>query len=154
MNTKRSQQFCLILASLLSVAGLTLSAGCQHNSGNLSLTDLTPPERLYCERVIALERARTVALIHRETGETLLDSLATAWGDSVKPETLDGLSPDPRRSVAVGELLLRVLKAEQDSLRWDPGHSRLHLPLPDPDRPGRQRPVLPDSTSGAAVPRI
>lgn len=134
-------------AGSLPVLVLLLMLGsCRSGSHELKLTDLTAGERLYCERVIALERAKTVTLIHRETGETLLDSLANAWGDSVTPETMAGLSGDPQRAVAFSGLLLRILTAEQDSLRRDPGHSRLHLPLPDPDRPGQQRPAPSDTS--------
>jgi hypothetical protein len=122
--------------ALILCGGLLLCGGCRQKTDTLQLADLTAGERLYFEQVVAVERAKAVALIHRDLGASLLDSLATAWGDSVQPELLAGLTHDPNRSVAVGELLLRVVTAEQDSLLRDPGTSRLHLPLPDPNRPG------------------
>jgi len=115
------------------------------------MSDLTAGEQLYFERVVAVERAKSVALIHRETGATLLDSLALAWGDSVQTELLNGLSRDPDRSAALGELLLRVVTAVQDSLMWDPGENRLHLPLPDLNRRGRERVPEPKDKPAAAV---
>lgn len=151
MNIRRPQQFFLVTASLL--ATLLLVAGCRPRTRELALTELTAGERLYCERVIALERAKSVALIHRDIGEVLLDSLATAWGDSVIPTTMAGMPSESRRAIAVGELLARILRAEQDSLRWEPGANRLHLPLPDPDRPGRERPVTPTDDPSGATPR-
>lgn len=121
--------------ALILGSGLLLLGGCRQQNGSLQITDLTVGERLYFEQVVAVERAKSVALVHRDLGESLLDSLAAAWGDSVQPELLDGLTGDPNRAVAVGELLLRVVTAEQDSLLRDPGVSRLRLPLPDLNRP-------------------
>ncbi len=150
MKTRRRQNISLTLAAALA---LLLLAGCRDRDPTLRLSDITPGERLYIERIIALERAKSMRLIYPRIGDALFDSLASAWGDSVKPETLAGLSQDPTRAVALGELLLRVVSAEQDSLSWAPGSSRLHLPLPDPDRPGRLRPADPaDKTAAAPKP--
>jgi hypothetical protein len=79
-----------------------------------------------------VERAKAVALVYRENGEALLDSLAAAWGDSAGSETVRGLSGDPSRSVVFNDLLLRVVSAEQDSLLQVPGRNRLQSPLPSP----------------------
>ena len=127
------------LGGLFLLGALFLLGGCQNQDQPLQLDDLTAGERLYFERVVAVDRANSVALIHRDRGGALLDSLATAWGDSVLPEILDRLTGDPYRNAAISELLLRVVIAEQDSLKWDPAYNRLHLPLPDPNLPGRQR---------------
>lgn len=132
-------------SALVLCGGLLLLASCRQQELTLHMSDLTADERFYFEHVVAVERAKSVALIHPESGAALLDSLAAAWGDSIQPEILAGLSGDPRRSVAVSELLLRVVSAEQDSLRWDPGNNRLHLPLPDLNRPGRERVPAPDA---------
>jgi len=121
------------------VAGLLLLGGCGPNDRPLTLSDLTAGERLYFERVVPVERAKSVALVYRTTGEALLDSLAAAWGDSAQTEILKGLEGDPYHAQAIADLLGRVVAAEQDSLLWDPGFNRLHLPLPDPQRPGRTR---------------
>ncbi len=130
-----------------------LLSGCRNRDQALELSDLTTGERLYIEHIVTLERAKSVALIHRETGAALLDSLAAAWGDSVQPDLLRGLNRNPERSVALGELLLRVVTAVQDSLLWDPGKNRLHLPLPDPNRPGRERIPNQQNNPADAVPR-
>lgn len=127
------------------LCGLLLTGGCRQPDGDLLLADLTAGERSYFDHVIAVERAKAVALVSRDAGDALLDSLAAAWGDSIAPQLLVGLSGDPDRSAAVNQLLLRVLAAEQDSLQMDAGGYRLNLPLPDPDRRGRERPLDPDS---------
>ena len=133
MNTRIAK------SALILGGGLLLLAGCRQQNRTLQLSDLTAPERTYFEQVVAVERAKSVALIDLDVGSALLDSLAAAWGDSVQSTTLAGLSGSPSRSVAVGELLLRVVTAEQDSLRWHSGTNRLRLPLPDLNRPGRER---------------
>ncbi len=150
----RDPKFILGLATsiLLLVGSLLLLTGCREQEPTLQLADLTAGERLYFERVVAIDRANSVALIHRDQGAALLDSLAAAWGDSVLPRTLDGLTGDPYRNVALGELLLQVVMAEQDSLKWDPSRNRLNLPLPDPNRPGRQRVPDPEGDPTSAVP--
>jgi len=153
MNKRRRQPFLFALVCLLSFGGSGLLGSCRHQERTLKLADLTPGEHLYCQRIVALERAKTVALIDRQRGEALLDSLAAAWGDSVVPETLAGLSRDPDRSVAIGQLLLRIVTAEQDSMKRNPGDSRLGLPLPDPDRPARPRPGSRDKKHDGTVPR-
>ena len=136
-------------SALVLCCGLLLVASCCQQELTLHVSDLTADERFYFEHVVAVERAKSCALIHPDSGAALLDSLAVAWGDSIQSEILAGLSGDPRRSVALGELLLRVVAAEQDSLLWDPGFNRLHLPLPDLNRPGRER--VPDPQAGPAV---
>jgi hypothetical protein len=141
------------IPTLVLLGGLLLLGGCQKEAKTLELPDLTVGERLYFERIVAVERAKSVALVHREIGAALLDSLAAAWGDSAQTDVLHGLNGNPEHSIAVGELLLRVITAEQDSLRWNPGASRLHLPLPDPNRPGRERVPDPENKPEAAVPR-
>jgi len=140
-------------SSLVLFAGLLLLANCRQKDQPLQLADLTVGEHLYVARIVAVERAKSVALVHPGVGAALLDSLRTTWGDSLESDTLAGLSDNPNRSVGLGKLLLRVLKAEQDSLLWDPGASRLHLPLPDPNRPGRVRIPNSQPTAEAAVPR-
>ncbi len=139
--------------TLALLGGLLLLGSCRQESRPLQLADLTAGEHLYFERVVAIERAKSVAFIRPDIGAALLDSLATAWGDSAQSEILAGLSPDPDRTIALGELLLRVVTAAQDSLMWDPGYNRLHLPLPDLNRPGRQRVANPESKPEGAVPR-
>ncbi|MCB1183696.1 hypothetical protein KDM41_09690 [bacterium] len=131
----------LFPASLLLLAAL----GCEERSVDLDLAELTPGERLYVERVVTLERARSLALVDRPRGTALLDSLAAAWGDSVKVDLLDGLPTDPFRAEGLHALLVRVMAAEHDSLRRDPTADRLDRPLPDPGRPAH-----PDSAATAA----
>ena len=135
---------CGLLALCVALA---LCAGCEQAVPDLDLDSLNAGERLYFERVVAVERSRSVALVDRERGNALLDSLAAAWGDSIVPDVLAGLAGDPVRSEALHTLLARVVAAEHDSLLWAPGADRLALPLPDPDRPGRERNPAP-----AAVP--
>jgi hypothetical protein len=106
--------------------------GCGKETKSLQLRDLTSGERRYIERFITLERARAVALVDSKLGSTLLDSLATAWGDSSLAETRRGLSNNPQRAAAVHDLLLRILDAERDSLVQVPSSRRLTAPLPDP----------------------
>ena len=118
----------------LGLCGLVV--GC--DSGDpppLTLEDLTPDEHLYIQRFVTLERAKAVAVVDRPTGDALLDSLATAWGDSAQQET-EALAPgDPRRSRLVHQLLLAILDAEADSLVAEPRPDRLHQPLPRPLTP-------------------
>lgn len=134
-------------------AGLFLLGGCSQQEKTLELADLTAGERLYFERVVAVERAKSVALVYRATGEALLDSLAAAWGDSAQTDILKGLSGNPTHSMAVAELLGRVVDAEHDSLMRDPALNRLHLPLPDPNVPGRELSAATTTDTTAAVPR-
>jgi len=122
---------CAGLALALSVA---LFPGCSGPGGDPVLTfdDLDAGERLYVQRMVTLERAKAVALVDRERGVALLDSLSAAWGDSSLAETIAGLPRDPRRSAAVGRLLTALLKADQDSLVLAPRADRLTAPLPTP----------------------
>lgn len=99
---------------------------------DLQLDDLNQDEQLYVTRLVTLERAKAVALVDRATGDALLDSLATAWGDSARTETQSGLPGNPVRSGKIGKLLIRILEAELDSLIWAPRPDRLTAPLPNP----------------------
>jgi hypothetical protein len=120
----------LILTFLLAALGPL--AGCDQQESPLTVADLSEEEYLYIERIVVLERAKTAALLDRDVGDALLDSLAAAWGDSSLQETLQGAPRDPIRSAAVTALLRRILVAEQDSLKSATGSERLHLPLPEP----------------------
>jgi len=106
--------------------------GCSSQSETLTLADLTPAEKQYIDRFITLERARAVALIDSMKGRALLDSLATAWGDSSLANTRKGLSSKPLRVEALNNLLRRILAAERDSLVLAADPDRLRAPLPDP----------------------
>ena len=108
------------------------AAGCEKNDPPLTLDDLSGGEFVFVERMVILERAKTVALMDRPTGDALLDSLAADWGDSSLSLTTAGAPDDPLRAEAVASLLRRVLAAEQDSLRISSGLDRLTKPLPDP----------------------
>jgi hypothetical protein len=70
--------------------------------------------------------------VDRPLGDTLLDSLATAWGDSALGETAALVPTDPVRAGQVANFLHRVLEAELDSLLLAPRPDRLAAPLPDP----------------------
>lgn len=109
-----------------------LVAGCEQEERPLQLADLTPGELRIVERMVVLERAKSTALLDRDAGEALLDSLATAWGDSSLTETQAGAPVLPLRAEAFGDLLRRVMAAEQESLLTVPGAARLTRPLPDP----------------------
>ena len=50
------------------------------------VADLDPAERQVVERYVILERARAVTLADPARGTAILDSLATAWGDSAGHE--------------------------------------------------------------------
>jgi len=116
----------------LLLACLLLAAGCEKNDPPLTLDDLSGGEFVFVERMVILERAKTVALMDRPAGDALLDSLAADWGDSSLSLTLAGAPDDPLRAEAVASLLRRVLAAEQDSLRISSGWERLTRPLPVP----------------------
>nr|MEE4267892.1 hypothetical protein [Candidatus Krumholzibacteria bacterium] len=122
-----------------------LVAGC--DSGDpppLTLEDLTPDEYLYIQRFVTLERAKAVAVVDRPTGDALLDSLATAWGDSAQRDT-EALAPgDPRRAKLVHQLLFDILDTEVDSLVNAPRPDRLHQPLPRPLSPEEKESREPD----------
>lgn len=129
MTTKalaRCLYFPLLLACLLP------AAGCEENDQPLTLDDLSGGEFIFVERMVILERAKTVALLDRPAGDALLDSLASAWGDSSLSLTLAGAPDDPLRAEAVAALLRQILAAEQDSLRGSSAYDRLTLPLPVP----------------------
>lgn len=117
---------------LFLLSGLIPAAGCEKNDAPLALADLSGDEYVFVERMVILERAKTTALLDRETGDALLDSLAATWGDSSLTRTLAGAPRDPVRAEAVAALLRRVIEAEQESLLTSTGLERLVRPLPDP----------------------
>jgi len=117
---------------LLMLPGLIPTTGCEKEDAPLALMDLSGGEYVFVERMVILERAKTAALLDREIGDSLLDSLAVAWGDSSLPVTLAGAPRDPVRSEAVAALLHRMIEAEQESLLTSTGLDRLDKPLPDP----------------------
>ena len=131
MNTTTrflSRRFPLALLA----SAVILSAACEKKEEPLALADLTGGEFVFVERMILLERAKSVALVDRTAGDALLDSLAAAWGDSAVAEAKTRVPRDPVRSQAVNDLFLRILTAEADSLLLAPRPSRLADPLPDP----------------------
>jgi len=123
--------FSLLLLPVL-IPVLTPSAGCDKSDAPLALSDLSGEEFIFVERMIILERAKTAALLDRETGDAILDSLFVAWGDSSFPLTQVGAPRYPVRSEEVNTLLRRVLGAEQESLLTSTGLDRLNQPLPEP----------------------
>jgi hypothetical protein len=141
---------------LILLAFMPLATGCQEQPESLQLADLTPGESLIVERMVILERAKDVALIDRDTGEALLDSLSGAWGDSSLAKTQAGAPVEPGRAEAFGVLLRRVMAAEQESLLTTPGSARLHSPLPDlsgvADPADRADPVAPSDQSPSRRP--
>jgi hypothetical protein len=116
-------------------------AGCADDPGALGLADLTPGERVVLEKLVVLERAKTAALVDRDRGEALLDSLAAAWGDSFVAATLAGAPRDAARARAVGQLYARVMRAEHDSLLAGDAFGRLRAPVPDPPPPAPEAPA-------------
>ncbi|MFT5232812.1 MAG: hypothetical protein ACI9UK_002196 [Candidatus Krumholzibacteriia bacterium] len=133
------------LATALLCGALFNSVGCSPDESELELTDLTAGEHQFIDKTITVERALAVTYINREIGNSLLDSLSAAWGDSAVTEITSKLPSNPKRAIKVDELLLRLLIAEQDSFAMNPGANRLHLPLPDLNRPV---PVaIPDSSA-------
>jgi ribosomal 50S subunit-associated protein YjgA (DUF615 family) len=126
----------LAAIALLVVGGALLGA-CQEKPLVLTLDDLTPAERSYVRRFVILERARAVALAQPARGDSLLDSLAVAWGPDALSNQLASLSRNPRRLAALEDLLARILAAERDSLVQAPLPRRLAQPLPRP------KPTLP-----------
>jgi len=135
--------FLLLLPVLVPV--LMQLTSCEKNDAPLALSDLSGDEFVFVERMVILERAKTAALLDRQTGDAILDSLAVAWGDSSLPLTLLGAPRDPVRSEAVGTLLRRVLEAEQESLLTSSGLDRLDLPLPEP-KPEPEAPPEPQDS--------
>ncbi len=122
----------LTLTALVLTVLLAFAGGCTDETQPLQLTDLTPAELKYVTRFITLERARAVTLVHREEGEALLDSLATAWGDSALSDNQAAFSLDTTRTAGLHDLLSRIIKAEEDSLLQAPVARRLTADLPDP----------------------
>jgi hypothetical protein len=120
-----------ILAVAMLIPALFLSA-CDQSENDLQLADLTPEEHTYIERIVVLERAKSVALNDRTLGGAILDSLSLAWGDSIEARTAALAPVDPVRSVAVHDLLKRIIMAEKDSLLLAPSPRRLAVPLQDP----------------------
>ena len=116
----------------LLLACLLPAAGCEKDDSPLTLDGLSGGEFVFVERMVLLERAKTVALLDRTAGDALLDSLAADWGDSSLSLTLTGAPDDPIRAEAVAALLRRVLAAEQDSLKVSSPFDRMTRPLPDP----------------------
>jgi hypothetical protein len=128
-----SQLLAKSLVLILTGTFLLALAGCEpEEPPKLQLDDLSPTELTYIEQLVVLERAKAVALIDRETGTALLDSLATAWGDSALQDARNLTPDDPQRSRQVHDLLLRILEAETDSLISAARPDRLGAPLPDP----------------------
>lgn len=132
---KKHPSHSLLLLLPLAAACLLPAAGCEKEEPPLTLDDLTGGEYVYVERMVILERAKSIALIDRPAGDAILDSLATAWGDSSLALTLGGAPSEPLRSEAVAALLRKVLAAEQDSLRASSAFERLTSPLPNPPPP-------------------
>lgn len=117
----------LTIGVLLTLA-LSLAA-CRQETTSLKLTEVTPQERTYLDRLVVLERAKAVALNNRPLGNALLDSLAAAWGDSAAEKTAALAPRDPGRSEALHQLLEQLLAGEQDSLLQAPYPRRLTAPL-------------------------
>lgn len=116
------------LALAILIPTLLLSA-CDQAEEELQLADLTSAEYTYVQRLVVLERAKAIALHDRDLGNTVLDSLSEAWGDSVEAETAALAPTDPLRSREVHDLLKRVVSAEKDSLMLSPTILRLSAPL-------------------------
>ncbi len=138
MHLKKTGSFSLILTILLLAM---LISACNPAEEELQLADLSADEHTYVSRLIILERAKAIALNDRELGNTVLDSLAQAWGDSAQYRTADLAPVQPRRSQAVHDLLKRIVQSEKDSLILSPTLQRLRAPLLDPqveslDTPG------------------
>jgi hypothetical protein len=118
---------------LLMPAIVTLAVvGCDHGSGEFTVSDLTADEARFVERYVVLERARMLLLADASAGEAVLDSLAAAWGDSAAVDALSWLPAHPARAAKVHDLLRRILEAENDSLTFAPHADRLDAPLPAP----------------------
>ena len=113
------------------LTALLILVGCSEQDQTLQLQDLDPGEKLYVTRMVTLERAKAVALVDSTCGNSLLDSLALAWGDSSLTQARTAATKDPTRSQLVNQLLLDILSAEQDSLTLAPWPDRLDTPLPE-----------------------
>lgn len=132
MRLKKTGATGLALAALIPTL---LLGACQQTEKALQLADLTPEEHTYIERIVVLERAKAVALTDRDLGNTLLDSLSVAWGDSIEARTAALAPKKPLRCQAVHDLLKRIIVAEKDSLLLAPSPERLAQPLIDPAPP-------------------
>ncbi len=129
--TKKTIPSLVLNVIVWSVMLLSIS-GCRDDvSRPLRLDDLTPAEHRFVTRFVVLERARAVALVDRETGDALLDSLAAAWGDSALAEAQAAQPDDAKRQAALQTLLAVILDAEEDSLVLAPDARRLGAPLTD-----------------------
>ena len=115
-----------------AAAAFAVVTGCDSTSDTLEFDDLTADEAAYVTRFVVLERARAVTFSDREAGQALLDSLASAWGDSALPDALALLPDDPVRLAALNDILERILEAEEGSLLGNPSASRLDDPMPEP----------------------
>ena len=109
---------------------LAMVAGCQADSDQLAVDDLNPAERQIVTQYVVLERARVIALADPENGVAVLDSLATAWGDSASLTAQEDFPLEPARAALVHDLIRRLLEAEMDSLVHAPYPRRLSAPLP------------------------
>lgn len=138
---RRPRRAALALGSLVAALLLPL-AGCSRGERGLRPDELTRDEAAYVDRVLILERVRAALLVDDSRGLSQGDSLASAWGDSALPETIDLAPTDPTRAALVHELLLRLLAAEQDSLLARGGLRPLDAPWPVPA----------DSVAGAGFP--
>jgi hypothetical protein len=136
----RSASLAPAALACLLLAGLAGQTGCERTDRPLTRADLSEDEARYVERVVVLERAKAFALTDRAAGNVLLDSLATAWGDSALEQTAAGIPGEPTRAAAVAHLLARILEAEQDSLVHAPRAGRLAAPLPEPAPPAPAEP--------------
>ncbi len=114
---------------LTIILSLMLVTGCTRESEELTLADLSEGEYLYLQRIVTLERAKAIALVDRQRGHVVLDSLKAAWGDSVQIKTAAMAPAEPTRSEAVHDLLRRILIAENDSLKLAPVTRRLLAPM-------------------------
>jgi hypothetical protein len=121
-----------LVALLVPVLALGLLPACEQDRGPLTVADLTRSEQRFVTRYVVLERARAVALAEPATGEVLLDSLRTAWGDTAAALAREDMPAAPARAAAVQDLLRRLLRAEADSLVHAPRPDRLDAPLPSP----------------------
>jgi hypothetical protein len=118
-------------AALLPCLACAALAACDAPE-NLEFSDLSADEARFVTRFVQLERARAVALVDREAGVVLLDSLSAAWGDTSLALARAAIPVDAVRQARVFRLLERILLAEQDSLVEAPRPGRLAAPLPAP----------------------
>lgn len=121
------------LVALCVLPALVLSAaGCAERNRQLTPRELNDDESLYVTRIIVLERVKARLLVDPRRAAAFGDSLATAWGDSALPRTLDLAPDDPTRAEDVHYLLLRLLAAEHDSLLLHDGVRPLDAAWPAP----------------------